>query len=98
MLKSKPFPVREFLSFNREMECSGEGLSLEGMTLLTPGDLLAHDRYLWVEFGLGGEGETIRALGEITERTPADVKVRFKHLFPQDKRKLAIFLDPEAMH
>lgn len=95
---NKPFPVREILSFNREIKGLGQGLSLDGLTLYTPGELLAHDRFLWVEFKLGNRQDVIRVLGEITERGSQEVKVRFKHIFPHDRRKLADFLNVKALN
>ncbi len=70
---------------------------LGGLDLDTPSDVLADKRYMWLEFSPASNEERIRALGEITERTHAGVRVRFKHLFPDQKRRLAIMLDESAM-
>jgi hypothetical protein len=88
-----PFVVKEKLQFGREYHGMARGLSMEGLELDTPGSLLQDDRFMWLEFSLADSQERIKALGEIVERQPTAVRVRFKHLYPSDRRKLAIFLD-----
>jgi hypothetical protein len=93
----EPFVVKERLGNDMEMHGMGSNLTLDGLDLDTPSDVLADKRYMWLEFSPASNEERIRALGEITERTHAGVRVRFKHLFPDQKRRLAIMLDESAM-
>lgn len=90
------FVVKEILDGERHYHALGNGLSLEGIELDTPAELLADDRFLWLEFNLPETREKIRALGEITDRKTFSVSVKFKHLFPDQRAKLARFLTPDV--
>lgn len=51
-------------------------------------------RYVWLDLQLG-DGEPVRALGEVAApRDPAlvAIDIRFKHLFPDDRRRLLAVL------
>lgn len=69
------------------VELTEEGMTLEGPAY--PADM--DPRYVWLEFGLGSEEQKISALGEIVDSGP-NTRVRFKHIFPDYKRKLQDFL------
>jgi len=97
-LIDRPFIVKERIGFGREFRGMGNNLTMEGLELDTPAEVLEGSRFVWLEFAVIDGGKTIRALGEITERSQFTVKVKFKHLFPDDKRKLAIVLDTTAYH
>ncbi len=94
----QPFVVKETIKPGIELHSMARDLSLEGMVLDTPPELLENSRYLWLEFGLQDKDNRVKALAEITEKDTFGVKVRFKHMFPDHKRKLAIFLDREALN
>jgi len=87
VVKNRLGPGREFRSF-------GSHLTMDGLVLDTTADLAGDQRFLWMEFSTPAN-ERISALGEITERSEAGVSVRFKHLFPDQRRKLAIMLDEQ---
>ena len=90
------FVVKERLGTGMEFHGIGTNLSLDGLDLDTPSDVLSNSRFVWLEFAPEAEQDRIKALGEIMERTPLGVRVRFKHLFPDQRRKLAIMLDEDA--
>jgi len=94
----QPFVVKETIKPGIEFHSMARDLSIEGMVLDTPPDLLENSRYIWLEFGLDDGEDRVKALAEITEKDQLGVKVRFKHMFPDHKRKLAIFLDKEALN
>jgi hypothetical protein len=94
----QPFVVKETIKPGIELHSMARDLSIEGMVLDTPPELLENSRYLWLEFGLQDKDDRVKALAEITEKDHFGVKVRFKHMFPDHKRKLAIFLDREALN
>ena len=55
-------------------------------------------RYSWVEFSLPTNGYRIKALGEVVAVSGSGegktrVQLRFKHLFPQDRREMDGFLN-----
>lgn len=87
------FVVKEILGDDRHIHALGNGLSMNGITLDTPSNLLGSQKYLWLEFGLPDGGGRIKALAEITEKKKFSVKVRFKHMFPDQKKVLAEYLD-----
>lgn len=90
------FVVKERFGDDIEMHGMGSNLSLQGLDIDTPGELLAGERYVWLEFSPDDSEDRVTALGEITERHSLGVRVEFKHLFPDYRRKLAILLDEEA--
>lgn len=94
----RPFVVKNTLSFGRELHGMGNNLSMNGMMLETPAEVLDEERFLWLEFQLDDSGHRIKALGEIVERQDSGVKIRFKHLYPSDRKKLAIQLDTTTYH
>jgi len=97
MPTEQAFVVKEQLGRNLEFQGMGSNLTMEGLEVDTPGNILAGREFVWLEFGLSDPDDRIRALGQITERSEHGIKFRFKHLFPDHKRKLAIFLDEEAL-
>lgn len=96
MPTEQAFVVKEQLGRNLEFHGMGTNLTMDGLEVDTPGKTLAGREYVWLEFGLADTEERIRALGQITERSELGIKFRFKHLFPDHRRKLAIFLDEDA--
>lgn len=84
--------VKQILDGHRQYHAVGNNLSMTGIVLDTPAEALADSRYMWLEFGIPGSSDKIKALGEITERNPFGVTVRFKHLFPDQKARLASHL------
>ena len=92
----QPFIVHKRLSFGRELRSVGSQLSMDGMRLDVPGTMVEDSPFMWLEFSPTEGEEQIRALGEVVERSPFGVRVRFKHLFPDQKRRLAILLDEQA--
>lgn len=92
MTQAGSFEVKETLGGNQVIMASGNSLGHDGMVLDTPAQLLSDNRFLWLEFGLPATQERVKALAEVTERGPFHVKVRFKHLFPDQRKKLNDFL------
>lgn len=90
--QGKNFDVVEILGNQQAIKASGTTLTQEGLILNTPSEVLATNRYLWLEFGLPDSKEKIKALAEIIERSPFQTKVRFKHIFPDQRKKLNEYL------
>ncbi len=90
------FVVKERFGHDIELHGMGSNLSLQGLDIDTPGDLLAGERYVWLEFSPDASEDRVTALAEITERHSRGVHLKFKHLFPDHKRKLAIMLDEDS--
>ncbi len=90
--QSNTFEVVEILGNQQPIKTSGSTLTQEGLVLDTPSEVLATNRFMWLEFGLPNSEERIKALAEIIERSPFQVKVRFKHLFPDQRKKLDAYL------
>lgn len=88
--------VKNILGNDRAIHALGNGLSMDGITLDTPPKLLENQKYMWLEFGLPEGGARIKALGEITEKNKFSIKVRFKHMFPDQKETLAAYLDTKV--
>ena len=86
------FEVLEILGTHKTVKASGMNLTQEGMVLDTPAERLATNKFMWLEFGLPQSQERIKALAEIVDRSPSQVKVKFKHLFPGQRKKLDAFL------
>ena len=86
------FVVKEILGPSQQMHGLGNSLSMVGLILETPAEVLANNRYLWLEFGLSDAEQKVKALGEIVERNSLSVKVRFKHLYPEHRRLLSAHL------
>jgi hypothetical protein len=67
----------------------------EGLSLRDPGDVEL-GRYIWLDFDLAdGDEEPVRALGEVLPRRDAmgvALDIKFKHLFPDHKRRLLVAL------
>lgn len=91
-MQGKSFEVVEILGNQQPIKASGNHLTTEGLVLETPSEVLATNRFMWLEFGLPNSQERIKALAEIIERSPFQVKVRFKHLFPDQRKKLQAYL------
>jgi hypothetical protein len=81
--------VKQSLDGKTQHQAVGNNLSMTSITLDTPAEALKDSRYMWLEFGLPGSSDKIKALGEITDRSTFGVTVKFKHLFPDHKAKLA---------
>jgi hypothetical protein len=96
MPSQQAFVVTEQLGRNLEFQGMGTNLTMDGLEVDTPGRTLAGREFVWLEFGLADTDERVKALGQITERSEVGIKFRFKHLFPDQRRKLAIFLDEDA--
>jgi len=90
--KQVTYIVKQSLDGKTQHQSVGNNLSMTGIVLDTPAEALKDNRFMWLEFNLPGTGDRIRALGEITDRQPFGVTVRFKHLFPDQRTKLAGFL------
>lgn len=76
-----------------DLVATAERLDADGVSLREVHEALG--RYVWLDLDLGG-GEPVRALGEVLpSRDPAQVAldIRFKHLFPDQRRKLMAALD-----
>ncbi len=86
------FQVKETLGPNLAMEATGSQLTAEGMTLLSTASLLEQHRFMWLEFQLPGQSGPLKALAEVVHRNQDEVRVRFKHLFPDHRSRLAAFL------
>ncbi len=65
-------------------DVDADGMRLHG------GEVPDNVRYLWLDVDVG-EAEPVRALGEVLRRTdPTTIalEIKFKHLFPDHKRRL----------
>ncbi len=72
-----------------DCELTGD-VDADGLVLRDAGDM-ALGRYVWVDFDVDGEGEPVRALGEVLPRRDSmglALDIKFKHLFPDHKRRL----------
>ena len=80
-------------STHGSMEADGESaeISDEGMTITGVGDVDL-GRFVWCDIAFP-QG-SVRALGEVTRRDPLQLalQVRFKHLFPDARRRLLTLL------
>lgn len=65
-----------------QAEISGDGMTVRGVEDVELG------RFVWCDIGFP-QGD-VRALGEVTRRDPLSLalEVRFKHLFPDMRRRL----------
>ncbi|MBM4344618.1 MAG: hypothetical protein FJ100_14735 [Deltaproteobacteria bacterium] len=71
-----------------------EHVDLQGVSVRAF-DAEAFGRYVWLNLDLG-DGDPVRALGEVVERrspAAAAVDIRFKHLFPDYRARLARALE-----
>lgn len=76
-----------------DLFATAERLDADGLSLREVHEALG--RYVWLDLDLG-DSEPVRALGEVLPaRDPAQVAldIRFKHLFPDQRRKLMAALD-----
>ncbi len=88
-------PVRQRFGDAEAVPCLMTSLALDCATLEQCGARLGESRYVWLDFVLpDGNERTIRALGEVATRdAERDVyRVRFKHLFPDHRRRVESFL------
>jgi len=73
----------------KHQECTAEivALNMAGMTLQLSG---ASDstNFMWVRFEIPNNGGSCTALCEVIERSGTRIRVRFKHLFPNERRAL----------
>ena len=72
---------------NHCVEGTGDKINGDGMTVTGVQDVDLGP-FVWCDIGL--PGGDIKALGEVTRRDPLAlaIEVRFKHLFPDAKRRL----------
>ena len=90
----KPFVVDQIFSGPKRIQATAVALSASEIKLRGPVDLYNDDtRFVWLEFGLGGDKRRIRALGEIVDMGPNTHTVRFKHIFPDHRQLLLDFLE-----
>ncbi len=81
-----------------EPDCvtTASNLDLQGLSLAeAPSAVLG--RYVWLDLDVD-EGEPVHALGEVVGPSPAAElawAIRFKHLFPDQRRRLAAALQRE---
>jgi len=72
-----------------EVEGLTECVDADGLVLRNAGDLEL-GRYIWLDLDLP-DGEEVRALGEVLPRRDAAslaLDIKFKHLFPDQRRRL----------
>ena len=71
-----------------DLETQAESIDLDGVHLNDVG-ALELGRYVWMDLNVD-EGEPVRALGEVQPRDPLTLALdsKFKHLFPDQKRRL----------
>ena len=86
-------PFKVIARFTNKRHIDGHVLEINaaGMTIQldSPAPSASH---LWLRFGLpGGHGDCL-ALGEILEAEKQNLRIRFKHLFPKDRRTLNRFV------
>ncbi|MFH1531232.1 MAG: hypothetical protein ABIK09_10950 [Pseudomonadota bacterium] len=90
----QPFLVDQIFSGPKRIQATAVAISANEIKLRGPMDLTSDDtRYVWLEFGLGGDPRRIRALGEIVDMGPNSRTVRFKHIFPDHRALLNDYLD-----
>ncbi len=91
---NKPFVVDQIFSGPKRIQATAVAISADEIKLRGPMDLHNDEtRYVWLEFGLGGDARRIRALGEIVDMGPNSRTVRFKHIFPDHRQLLLDYLD-----
>ncbi len=71
-----------------ELEAEAESIDADGVHLSDVGQVDL-GRYVWMDLNVD-EGEPVRALGEVQPRDPLTLAldIKFKHLFPDQKRRL----------
>ena len=95
----EPFVVDQIFSGPRRIQATAVALTADDITLRGPMDLHNDEtRYVWLEFGLGGDPRRIRALGEIVDMGPNSRTVRFKHIFPDHKELLLDYLGRSSIN
>jgi hypothetical protein len=68
-------------------------ISLDGLRTTLPAGDLVGVRHVWLDFTLPDDPDrSIRALGELAGRVGDEQRVRFKHVFPDDRVRLESFL------
>lgn len=76
-----------------DLVATAEHLDADGVSLREVHEALG--RYVWLDLDLGG-AEPVRALGEVLparDPTRIALDIRFKHLFPDQRRKLLAALE-----
>jgi len=92
-----PMKVRQILSSSVSRDVMAQRLSLEGMEMGADVPHLHGVRFVWLEFTLPGDpGGRIRALGEVPPESTGAQYIRFKHLFPDYRRRVAQFLGADT--
>lgn len=72
-----------------ERETTADHIDADGVRLRDP-EAVPRARFVWLDLDLPG-GEPVRALGEVLPRRDATslaLDIKFKHLFPDDRRRL----------
>ena len=82
------------IRLEQERECTAVVVALNkaGMTLQLA-DSSELTLFMWVRFEIPNQGGDCTALCEVIERSENRVRVRFKHLFPRERRALEQALD-----
>ena len=82
-------PMKVIARFTEKHPISGKVLEINGAGLTIQLESTAPKAtHLWLLIGLpDGSGDCL-ALGEIIESDYMDLRIRFKHLFPKDRRAL----------
>jgi len=89
----EPFVVDQIFSGPKRVQATAVALSADEIRLRGPMDMYNDEnRYVWLEFGLGGDARRIRVLGEIVDMGPDSRTVRFKHIFPDHRQLLLDYL------
>ena len=90
----EPFVVDQIFSGPKRIQATAVALTADEITLQGPMDTHNDEtRYVWLEFGLGGDARRIRVLGEIVDLGPNSRTVRFEHIFPAHRQRLLDYLD-----
>ena len=82
------------IRLQQEQECTAVVVALNkaGLTLQL-GSSSDATRFMWVRFEIPNQGGSCTALCEVIEQSENRVRVRFKHLFPRERRALEQALD-----
>jgi len=85
------------IRLEEERECTAVVVALNeaGMTLQLAEDSESTP-FMWVHFEIPNQGGNCTALCEVIERSDQRVRVRFKHLFPRERRALESALSTQS--
>ena len=78
-------------------ECAAHvvALNTSGMTLQLEPTMEA-TQFMWVRFEIPNAGGNCNALCEVIERSDQRVRVRFKHIFPNERLALELALNTDS--